>query len=50
MLSTNDYDPTEDLDDGYVAEELGCTACGGTGVALEGWDCEECDGFGYWEI
>jgi DnaJ-class molecular chaperone len=40
------------------AEELGfdddeiviCKTCNGTGIAVEGWDCEDCDGYGYFEI
>lgn len=27
-----------------------CPACGGSGIAVEGWDCEECDGMGYFEM
>lgn len=27
-----------------------CFACNGTGIAVEGWDCEECDGYGYFEL
>ena len=27
-----------------------CPECNGSGLSMEGWDCEECDGLGYWEI
>jgi hypothetical protein len=26
-----------------------CETCGGTGLAWEGWDCEDCDELGYWD-
>ena len=31
-------------------ETVTCDACGGSGVTIEGWDCEECDGLGYWTL
>ena len=49
VLTTNDYDPTDDLqNDGITL--VPCDACSGTGLAPEGWDCEECDGLGYWDF
>jgi len=33
-------------DDGFID----CSACHGTGINIEGTDCEECDGTGYREI
>lgn len=40
----DDRDP-DDGDGGWLPEVL-CEECGGTGLAVEGWDCEACDGEG----
>lgn len=38
-------------DDCYPEPELvRCDACGGTGLAVEGWDCGECLGEGAFEL
>lgn len=29
-------------------DEIVCPTCNGTGIAVEGWDCEDCDGEGSW--
>jgi hypothetical protein len=26
-----------------------CPMCGGCGLSIEGWDCEWCDGWGFWD-
>jgi DnaJ-class molecular chaperone len=35
---------------GFEDDCIPCRACSGTGVSVEGFDCEECDGYGYFEI
>jgi RecJ-like exonuclease len=40
----------EDFDDYEYDSTVDCDACRGTGINIEGDDCEECDGLGYWEI
>lgn len=40
------YEDYEDDDDSTVE----CVACNGTGINIEGGDCRECDGNGYFEI
>jgi len=43
----NEYlDNPDDVDSATVP----CRGCGGTGINIEGGDCEECDGYGYFEI
>lgn len=37
-------------EDDFDSDTVTCSACGGTGIAVEGFDCEECDGMGYFEI
>jgi hypothetical protein len=39
------------LDDDPEREERlpKCATCNGTGIAVEGWDCEDCDGYGNFE-
>lgn len=34
-------------DDDEIPPHVVCSECNGTGIAVEGWDCEECDGIGY---
>lgn len=39
-----------DEDDCFPEPELiRCEVCGGTGLAVEGWDCEACEGEGGFE-
>lgn len=47
-VGSNEYDPTRDLQEDLEEEQdrVLCWACGGTGLVPEGWDCEECDGYG----
>lgn len=33
-----------------VDERVLCQNCRGSGLEMEGWPCEECDGYGYLEI
>ena len=40
----NHSDPSDEGDD------MPCEACGGSGLNIEGQDCEECDGLGYWDV
>lgn len=42
----------QEYDDGERpdVENSKCFACNGTGISWEGWDCEECDGLGYFEL
>lgn len=40
----DDFD--DDLESGFVR----CFDCNGTGLTMEGWDCEECDGTGELEL
>ena len=44
-LTDSDREEYELEEDGYP-----CPTCGGTGLSVEGWDCEDCDGEGYWEV
>lgn len=41
-----DFADDYDKDDGRYP----CPNCNGRGRAMEGWPCEECDGFGYLEF
>jgi DnaJ-class molecular chaperone len=29
-----------------IDDEVECPRCGGSGITLEGWDCDYCDGDG----
>jgi DnaJ-class molecular chaperone len=38
----------DDFDESYTLTR--CAECNGSGSAPEGWDCEECDGEGGFEL
>ena len=43
------FDDDIDDDPEYEPGQV-CYVCGGSGLSIEGWDCEACDGGWYLEI
>ncbi len=43
LVFEEDYEDDDDC-------SVDCCACNGTGINIEGGNCLECDGLGYWEI
>lgn len=42
------YDGEENYAD--EPDEVKCPRCGGSGLEIEGWDCDYCDGSGYLDV
>ena len=49
IFNTDEPEPWESAEDDEDFHPQ-CTRCGGTGISIEGLDCEYCDGYGYCEI
>jgi hypothetical protein len=47
-MSLHPFEAYEDYEEDDCSVD--CPACNGTGINIEGTDCLECDGFGYFEI